>query len=180
MTRPHAPSPSLDAIDRALLESLQVDCKQPLAKLGERVGLSAPSVLERVRKLEQCGLIRGYHASLEPRLAGLDVGAFIGVGIDHPRSIAAFEQAALGIPEILECHHVTGRHTLMIKVRTESTESLHRLISALRELPGVARTETMVVLETQLERQTIPLPATEDDAPRRRRPRAVAREATEA
>lgn len=181
MNRVHPLVPNLDAIDRALLEALQEDCKQALAKLGERVGLSAPSVLERVRKLEQSGLVTGYHASVDPRLAGLDVGAFIGVGIDHPRSIPAFEEAVLAMPEILECHHVTGRHTLMIKVRTASTASLHKLISALRELPGVARTETMVVLETQLERQTIPLPVPEEEvAPRRRRGRAVVRETSEA
>lgn len=171
MTRsPHVPPPTLDAIDRALLDALQDDCKQPLAKLGEQVGLSAPSVLERVRKLEQSGLISGYHAVVDPRLLGLDVGAFIGIGIDHPRSIAGFEQAVLAMPEVLECHHVTGRHTLMIKVRTQNTESLHRLISMLRELPGVARTDTMVVLETQLERQRLVLPTsdTPDPQPRRR------------
>jgi Lrp/AsnC family transcriptional regulator, leucine-responsive regulatory protein len=176
-TDPHTMSrsaaPLLDAIDRALLDALQDDCKQPLAKLGERVGLSAPSVLERVRKLEQSGLITGYHAVIDPRVAGFDVGAFIGIGIDHPRSIPRFEESVLAIPEVLECHHVTGRHTLLIKVRTQDTESLHRLISTLRELPGVARTETMVVLETQLERQRLVLPATEEEPPTpRRRTRA--------
>jgi Lrp/AsnC family leucine-responsive transcriptional regulator len=166
--------PALDPIDRALLDALQDDCKQPLAKLGEQVGLSAPSVLERVRKLEQAGLVTGYHAVVDPRLLGLDVGAFIGIGIDHPRSIASFEEAVLALPEVLECHHVTGRHTLMIKVRTRNTESLHRLISALRELPGVARTDTMVVLETQLERQRLVAPEADahDEAPPRRRTRA--------
>lgn len=171
------PPPALDAIDRALLDALQDDCKQPLAKLGERVGLSAPSVLERVRKLEQAGLITGYHAVVDPRLLGLDVGAFIGIGIDHPRSIARFEEAVLAMPEVLECHHVTGRHTLMIKVRTQNTESLHRLISALRELPGVARTDTMVVLETQLERQRLVLPAADARAPTPRRRARAARHA---
>lgn len=180
MSRPAAPV--LDAIDRALLDALQADCKQPLAKLGDRVGLSAPSVLERVRKLEQAGLVTGYHAVLDPRLSGFDVGAFIGIGIDHPRSIPRFEEAVLAMPEVLECHHVTGRHTLMLKLRTRDTASLHRLISALRELPGVARTETMVVLETQLERQHLVLPeppGEEPLAPRRRGRADKAREASE-
>ncbi len=181
MSRANSPLPVLDSIDRALLEALQEDCKQPLAKLGERVGLSPPSVLERVRKLEQSGLVRGYHASVDPRLAGLDVGAFIGVGIDHPRSIAGFEEAVLAMPEVLECHHVTGRHTLMIKVRTQNTESLHKLITSMRELPGVARTETMVVLVTQMERQSIPLPDVDDEtSARKRKPRAPHREVSEA
>ncbi len=171
---------ALDDTDRALLEALQDDCKRSLAQLGEGVGLSAPSVLERVRKLEQAGVVRGYYAVLDPRAAGLDIGAFIGVGIDRPAHIATFERAVLSMPDVLECHHVTGRHTLVLKVRTENTESLQRLISALRELPGVERTETMVVLATQMERTrvAIPKPPRQDDsdhdaAPRRRRgPRA--------
>ncbi len=164
----------LDATDRKLLVELQDDCTQSLARLGERVGLSAPSVLERVRKLERSGLVRGYHALLDPRLAGLDICAFIGVGIDHPRHIETFERAVLAMQEVLECHHVTGQHTLMIKVRTEDTASLHELISAIREIRGVARTETMIVLDTKLERITVPVPegASGPEVVRERRRRA--------
>lgn len=166
-------APTLDAIDRALLRALQEDCRQSLAQLGTQAGLSAPAVLERVRRLEASGIIRGYYAVLEPRAAGLDITAFIGVGIDHPRHITAFERAVLGMPAVLECHHVTGRHTLMIKIRVRDTAALHQLISALRELPGVDRTETMIVLDTKLERQRIaipePDPSTETKARKRTR-----------
>lgn len=148
---------SLDDVDRALLRAVMDDCKRSLAELGAEVELSPPAVLERLRKLEDAGVVTGYHAKVDPRKVGLDIGAFIGVGIDHPRSIAKFEAQALALPEVLESHHVTGRHTLLLKVRTENTESLHRLISSIRELPGVARTETMIVLATQHERQQLPL-----------------------
>ena len=148
---------SLDAVDRSLLRALQDDCKRSLAELGAEVELSPPAVLERVRKLEEAGIVTGYHATLEPRKLGFDIGAFIGVGIDHPRSIDKFEAAILALPEVLESHHVTGRHTLLLKIRTANTESLHKLISAIRALPGVARTETMIVLATQHERQRIPI-----------------------
>ena len=168
MTREGKEEPRLDVADRTLLDAIQNDCKQSLAELGAQVGLSAPSVLERMRKLEEAGLVRGYHAHLDARRLGLDIGAFIGVGIDHPKRIAAFEKELAQIPDVLECHHVTGRHTLMLKVRTENTESLHRLIQQLRELPGVARTETMIVLATQMERTTLPIPAVADK-PRRRK-----------
>jgi Lrp/AsnC family leucine-responsive transcriptional regulator len=168
VTRDRGTELQLDAADRTLLDAIQNDCKQSLAELGAQVGLSAPSVLERMRKLEEAGLVRGYHAHLDARRLGLDIGAFIGVGIDHPKRIAAFEKEITPMPEVLECHHVTGRHTLLLKVRTENTESLHRLIQQLRELPGVARTETMIVLTTQMERTTVPIPAGEDK-PRRRR-----------
>jgi Lrp/AsnC family leucine-responsive transcriptional regulator len=157
----------LDGVDRALLGLLMDDCKQSLAALGEKVRLSPPSVLERVRKLEEAGVVRGYHAEVSPKAVGLDIGSFIGVGIDHPRSIPGFEKQIADMPEVLECHHVTGRHTLMLKVRTADTGSLHTLISRLRELPGVARTETMVVLATQIERSSLALP--EIDPARTRR-----------
>lgn len=163
---------ALDPTDRTLLMALQDDCTASLAALGERVGLKPPAVLERVRRLEKAGIVRGYHAHVDARLAGLDIGAFIGVGVEHPKHMAAFEKSVLGIPSVLECHHVTGRHTLMLKVRTATTESLQALISTIRELPGVDRTETMIVLETKVERTRIELP--EADAPPKTRGRRPA------
>jgi Lrp/AsnC family leucine-responsive transcriptional regulator len=141
----------LDDIDRRILAVLQADCKTPLAKVGEQVGLSAPSVVERVRKLEAEGFIRGYHAQLDARRLGLDVTAFIGVSIAHPRAIESFESQLANVGDVLECHHVTGGHTLLLKVKTHNTESLERLISALRSMDGVDRTETSVVLSTKRE-----------------------------
>ena len=180
MSRAADATAPLDATDRALLDALQDDCKQSLGDLGALVDLSPPAVLERVRKLEEAGLVRGYHAVLDARRLGLDIGAFIGVGIDHPRSIVKFESAVEKIPAVLESHHVTGRHTLLLKVRTQNTESLHQLIGAIRELPGVARTETMIVLATQMERQRIAIPEPQGPAPARRaRARRARTEASE-
>ena len=79
--RPSAPDPSLDVTDLAILDALQHNCKQPLAEIGKQVGLSAPSVVERIKKLEDGGVIRGYTALLDPRALGKDVTAFIGVSI---------------------------------------------------------------------------------------------------
>lgn len=159
----------LDRTDLALLVELQSDCKRSLADLGERVGLSAPAVHERVRRLEAAQLIRGYHAHIDPRKVSLDIGAFIGVGIDKPRHIDAFEKAIASVPDVLECHHVTGRHTLVLKVRTENTETLQRLISTIRDLPGVERTETMIVLQTQFERTELPIAVPDADTRPRKR-----------
>ena len=170
--------PQLDAIDRCLLEALQEDCKQPLAKLGEKVGLSAPSVMERVRKLESAGVITGYHAAVDGRRLGLDITAFVGVSINYPKDIASFLAHVAVRPEVLECHHITGGHTLLLKVKAENTASLERIISAIRSVDGVTRTETMVVLSTAAESSRVPLPAVvEDDepAPSKRRPPRIAR-----
>lgn len=150
-----------DQIDLSLIAALQDDAKMPLAKLGERVGLSAQSVFERVRKLELAGVIAGYHAVIDARAVGLDVTAFIGVGIDSTRHLDAVETALTGAGEVLECHHVTGVHTLMLKVKTRNTATLEVLIRAIRGMEGVQRTETMIVLSTHSERTRLALPGCE-------------------
>lgn len=142
----------LDDIDRRILELLQADCKATLARVGEQVGLSAPAVIERVRKLENEGFIEGYHARLNARLLGLDVSAFISVWTAHAHAIQELAARLDDFEDILECHHVTGDPTLLLKVKTRNTQSLERLISAVRSLPGVDRTETNVVLSTLAER----------------------------
>lgn len=160
-----------DWIDGQLIAALQQDAKASLSRLGEKVGLSAPSVLERVRKLEQAGVITGYHAMVDARQVGLDVAAFIGVVIGEPRRIDDFERWIDGVPPILECHHVTGRHTLLLKVKVRNTRALEELIARVRSFEGVQGTETMVVLSTRVERVQLDLELPEPTEARRKRPR---------
>jgi Lrp/AsnC family leucine-responsive transcriptional regulator len=159
----------LDAIDLALLELLQENCKRPMAALGAEVGLSAPSVVDRIHKLEQAGVIEGYVAVLNARRVGKDVTAFIGVSVGHPAQIDAFERDVSRMSEVLECHHVTGHYTLILKVKVATTAALERLIDQVRGIEGVSRTETMVVLSTQAERSRIALPARAAPSERGRR-----------
>ena len=142
----------LDDIDLRLLMLLQEDCRTPLARLGGQVGLSAPAVLERIKKLEAANVITGYRAILDGRRVGLDITAFIGVLISHPNSIDDFERDVITFDDVLECHHVTGEHTLLLKVKAANTSALEQLISRIRSIEGVGRTETMVVLSTHIER----------------------------
>jgi len=148
----------LDEIDLRIVALLQEHCKTPLAKIGERVGLSAPAVIERIKKLEEGGVIVGYTALIDARKLGHDIAAFIGVLTSTPSGISDVEAQIAGRPEVLECHHVTGGHTLLLKVKTVDTTSLEELISHLRSIEGVARTETMVVLSTHTERQLLVRP----------------------
>lgn len=159
----------IDDIDRRILSLLQDNCKRPLAKIGEEVGLSAPSVQERVKKLEDHGVICGYRAVLDARLVGKDVTAFIGVSIRHPRGIDVFEESINVLEDVLECHHVTGSYTLMLKVKSDSTSTLEELISRIRSIDEVERTETMVVLSTHTERTRVPIAASAARTPRRAR-----------
>ena len=162
----------LDGIDLQILGLLQQNCKLSWGKIGEEVGLSAPSVIERVKKLEENGTIRSYQAILDGRTLGLDVTAFIGVLIAQPTSIQVVEQRVTVLDGVLESHHVTGDYTLLVKVKTKNTQSLEELIRQLRSIEGVARTVTMVVLSTHTERVQVPLPQLEPAA--QRRPRRVA------
>jgi Lrp/AsnC family leucine-responsive transcriptional regulator len=147
----------LDSTDREILALLQDNCKVSLSRIGELVGLSPPAVTERIRKLETRGVIRGYHAKLDCRRLGLDIAAFIGVSLNYPAAFEAFEREIAGTPDVLEIHHVTGAHTLLVKVKTKNTATLEALISRIRAVPGVERTETMVVLSTRVERSALPL-----------------------
>jgi Lrp/AsnC family leucine-responsive transcriptional regulator len=160
-----------DHIDLHILTLLQENCKLPFAKVGEKVGLSAPSVIDRIKKLEDNGVIIGYRAILSARQLGKDVTAFIGVLIGHPKLIGDFELNIVQFEDVLECHHVTGQHTLLLKVKTRNTSSLEELISRIRSIEGVERTETMVVLSTHTERTQIAIHF--DAAPVPKRPRRI-------
>jgi Lrp/AsnC family leucine-responsive transcriptional regulator len=142
---------SLDSLDRHILSLLQENCKLSLNKIGERIGLSAPSVVERIKKLEESGIIRGYTAVLDARRLGKDITAFIGVSIHHPKLIQTFEKDIDRFEEVQECHHVTGEYTLLLKVKTDNTSELEELIRQIRSIDGVDRTETSVVLSTHTE-----------------------------
>lgn len=159
-------TPNLDAIDVALLRILQEDCKTPLARLGDAVGLSAPAVMKRVRKLEQAGVIKGYRAEIDGRAVGLDVTAFVGLSLNYPKDMDAFARLLQTTPGVLECHHVTGKWSLLLKVKAPNTAGLEDLISQLRQVDAVQRTETLVVLSTRKERTAVPLahPDLPDDA----------------
>lgn len=163
----------LDATDLGILALLQSNCKRPLAEIGKQVDLSAPAVMERIHKLEDAGVIRAYRAELDARAVGKDVAAFIGVSIEHPRAFEAFEKEIDGVRDVLECHHITGQHTLMLKVKTRNTDALERLIDQIRSVDGVTRTETQVVLSTFVERTDVAIEAEGVPAARRgRRQRA--------
>lgn len=115
-------------------------------EMAAEVGLSQPAVAERMRKLEQEGVITAYSARVDGKKLGKDIIAFIGVRIEHPRYNEGFGKRILSIPDVLECHRITGPDSYLLKVVTEDTQTLDRLISdLLRHIPGVTRTLTTVV-----------------------------------
>lgn len=139
----------MDAIDLRILEILQRDARVTQQDIARRVRLSQPSVADRIRKLEARGVILGYFAKVDPGQLGKDITAFIGVGISHPKYFEQFGKKVMALPDILECHRVAGSDSYILKIRTENTKSLDRLlVEHLRTIPGVFRTETTLVLSS--------------------------------
>jgi len=139
----------MDAIDRRIVDLLQTDARLTQAQIALKVGLSQPSVAERIRKLEERRIVIGYAARVDPRKLGKDITALIGVAIEHPRFFDAFARKVLQESEILECHRVAGPDSYLLKVRTDNTGTLDALlVERLRTLPGVTRTQTTIVLCT--------------------------------
>lgn len=165
----NADAPDLDRIDSQLLQELQLDAKASLAALGEVVGLSAPAVMERIKKLEQSGVILGYHAHVDGRKVGLDLSAFIGVRVQDQIRMGDIQAWGREHPEVLECHHVTGAYTLLLKVKARNTRALEALVIALRSMEGVGGTDTMVVFSTGFERTPVSIEVPPEPAPKRRR-----------
>jgi Lrp/AsnC family leucine-responsive transcriptional regulator len=163
------PHYSMDPIDYQILDLLQRDARTTQVQIAEEVGLSQPSVADRIRKLDASGVVLSYVARLDPRRMGNDIRAFVGVRISHPRHHDAFTRRIQQIPDVLECHRVAGLDSYLLKVVSKNTETLDDLISgALRRIPGVTRTTTTIVLATVKETTVVPLQA-ELAAPRRRR-----------
>jgi Lrp/AsnC family leucine-responsive transcriptional regulator len=137
---------TLDEIDVKLLTLLQADGRMSQHDLAEAVGLSSPATGERLRKLEERGVIRGFTAIIDPKLLGFDVTAFIAVGIDGSRFYRDFVERAQAHPEIQECHAVTGQGSHLLKIRTGDTSTLELLLAELQSWPGVNFTTTSIVL----------------------------------
>ena len=147
----------LDRIDLKILSILQNQGRSRLADIADEVELSAPAVLERVKKLEVSGVIKGYQALLDGKKVGKDITAFIGVSIGNQRDIDKFATQMLRNPDVLECHHITGDESFILKVKSANTTSLEKLLGEIRSVEGVTRTVTRVVLSTAKESQILDL-----------------------
>ena len=139
----------MDQIDRQLLELLQRNAKASYASLGTQVGLSVSSVNERVRKLQDSGYIKQFSALLDHDSLGLKVIAFVTVQMDDVRAARQFESAIDGLPEVQECHFVTGEYSYLLKVVCRDTKHLQLLIQErIQPLKSVVRTNTVIALSS--------------------------------
>jgi len=146
----------VDDLDRILLSLLQQDATQPYTALASAVGLSTAATHERVRKLRDSGVIRRTTVDVDPAAVGRPVLAFVLVGSDAWIGEATTGEALRALPWVQEAHIVAGTSSLLMKVRTASTEELQAVLRRIYDIDGVASTQTVVVLETFFERPVQP------------------------
>ncbi len=154
----------INDLDRQILTILQKNSRTPNAEIARQIGLAPSAVFERIRKLEERGVIQNYSARIEPHAAGLGLVAFTFVrSNDRPGGIQTAEKLA-EIPEVLEVHHVAGEDCFLVKVRAADTEALGRLLrERLGKIATIASTRTTIVLETVKETSELPIEAEEEE-----------------
>lgn len=147
----------IDKIDARILNLLQNSGRMKRNAIAELVGLSVPSVSERMRKLEDSGVIEGYHAVVDAKRLDMDITAFIRVTVDTSIHYGAMIEHVVGCGEVLEVHSITGEGSHILKVRTRNTATLENLLSEIQEWPGVTGTYTSIVLSTYKETRQLPV-----------------------
>ena len=154
----------MDEIDRNIVVALQQDGSSGLAELAKVAGLSVSATAERVKRLEERGVIRAWRADLDPAAVGCPLLAHVFAAVSPGRDDAAFREAVRREEAVLECHAVSGAWTYLLKLRVADLPALDALLNGtLRTLPGVRRVETLVALSTVKESAILPVaPATEE------------------
>lgn len=153
----------INDLDRQILTILQQNARTSNAEIARQVGLAPSAVFERIRKLEERGVLQSYTARIDPRAAGLGLVAFTFVrSNDRPGGIQTAEKLA-EIPEVLEVHHVAGEDCFLVKVRAADTEALGRLLrERLGKIGTITSTRTTIVLETVKETAELPIAIEEE------------------
>jgi DNA-binding Lrp family transcriptional regulator len=151
--------PDLDSVDRQILAELQADGRMTNVELARRVGLSAPPCLRRVRRLEEQGIIRGYHADLDPQVLGWQITFFALVGLETQKEavLSSFERMVTSWPEVRECHMIRGGGDFLLRLVARDTQHENALTSRLTEAPHVLRVQTMPTIRTAQDLSGVPV-----------------------
>ena len=148
----------VDALDRKILSALVADGRIPWSRLASEVGLSGPSVTERVKKLEKAGVLEGYTARIEPEAVGYGLLAFVSVGVWDPSQHERLMEWARATPEVQEFHIIAGEYDYLLKIRCRDSAHLERLLREdVRAVAGVVRTNSTIVMATKKETSAVPL-----------------------
>ena len=144
----------IDGIDKEILRSLMNDARKPILEIARKIGISGAAIHQRLRKLDESGLIAGSKFVINPKVLGYSTMAFIGIYLDkamrNPEAVKQLKE----IPEVLECHYTTGNWSILIKILCKDNEHLMFLLNdKVQTIEGVSRTETFISLNQQIDRQ---------------------------
>ncbi|HSX38120.1 MAG TPA: Lrp/AsnC family transcriptional regulator [Chlamydiales bacterium] len=152
----------MDAIDKTIVSLLQAEGRTSCEKMSSIVGLSVSAVNERIKRLQKQGVITGWGANICPQKVGLDVLSFVQVLLGERCDEEEFLTEISKIPEILECHHITGEWSYLLKVRCRNISHFETVLGEkLKPIPGILRTHTLIALSSPLERTILPLESNE-------------------
>jgi Lrp/AsnC family transcriptional regulator, leucine-responsive regulatory protein len=151
--RQNANGGSIDAVNRRLLAELQDDARLSLAELGRRVGLTAPAVSERLQRLEETGVVRGYHAEVDPRALGFALGAVLRIR-PTARELPTVAELARRTPEVVECHRITGEDCFLMKLHLRDVAHLEQVID---RFTPFGQTTTSIVQSSPVPPRGLPL-----------------------
>ena len=159
MKAPPSEAQMLDAIDRRILAELQEDGRMTNVELARRAGISAPPCLRRVRRLEEAGIIRGYHADSDPHKLGWSITFFAIVGLESQKEtvLSAFERMVAEWPEVRECHMIRGGGDFLLRLVARDTSHENQLTQRLTGSPTVTRVQTLQTIRTSRHLAGVPL-----------------------
>ena len=144
----------IDGIDKIILKHLMKNARTPILAIAREIGISGAAVHQRLRKLEASGLIAGSKFVINPKVLGFKTLAFVGIFLDTASKYSAAVKRLKEIPEVIESHYTTGNYAIFIKILCKDNEHLMQLLNQeIQSIKGVARTETFISLDQQIERQ---------------------------
>ncbi len=152
-------APLLDSIDRRILAELQEDGRMTNVELARRAGISAPPCLRRVRRLEEAGIIRGYHADSDPQMLGWEITFFAIVGLESQKEVvlSGFEALVADWPEVRECHMIRGGGDFLLRLVARDTAHENMLTQLLTGAAHVSRVQTLQTIRTSRSLAGVPL-----------------------
>jgi Lrp/AsnC family transcriptional regulator for asnA, asnC and gidA len=144
----------IDGIDKEILRDLMQDARKPVLQIANKIGISGAAIHQRLKKLEQAGVISGSKFVVDVKVLGYSTMAFVGVYLDKAMSNPEAVKELKKIPEVLECHYTTGNWSIFIKIICKDNEHLMQLLNKkIQAIKGVSRTETFISLDQQIDRQ---------------------------
>lgn len=154
---------NLDETDRAILRALQADARTPFSEIARQIDMSSATVHDRVSRMEEAGIIQGYHAKLDPKAIGLGISALVGLRVEQGREQDTLKRLE-DIDGVQEVHLTTGSWDVLMRVYAADAEALRDLMfENIAQMDGFSRSQTMVILGTPYETEELPLDSSVDD-----------------